>query len=164
MQNLLHKMSALGAVFYARPSAGLMLTGVTGTNGKTSCAQLLAQLNSLAGKRAAMLGTMGYGVVDADAQCQLHDTGMTTPDALRGQQILAQLKAEAVQAVAMEVSSHSLEQGRVAALNFDVALFTNISRDHLDYHGTMAAYAKAKSKLFCFNGLKAAVINIDDYF
>ncbi|GAA6152340.1 UDP-N-acetylmuramoyl-L-alanyl-D-glutamate--2,6-diaminopimelate ligase [Pseudoteredinibacter isoporae] len=164
ISNLLQKMSRIAANFYSEPSTALSLVAFTGTNGKTSCSQLYAQLQALLGKRAAMLGTMGYGEVSRSADVTLQDTGMTTPDALRAQAILAELRETGVQSVAMEVSSHSLVQGRVAAVDFDVAVFTNISRDHLDYHGNMAAYAKAKAKLFAFKGLTAAVLNLDDEY
>ncbi|WP_299976388.1 UDP-N-acetylmuramoyl-L-alanyl-D-glutamate--2,6-diaminopimelate ligase [uncultured Pseudoteredinibacter sp.] len=161
---LLHKMSRIAANFYAEPSTALSVVGFTGTNGKTSCTQLFAQLQALLGQRAAMLGTMGYGEVDRKAKMTLQDTGMTTPDAIRAQAILAELREAGMQSVAMEVSSHSLMQGRVAAVDFDIAVFTNLSRDHLDYHGSMAAYAKAKAKLFTFKGLSAAVLNLDDEY
>lgn len=164
ISNLLQKMSRIAANFHSDPSTALSLVAFTGTNGKTSCSQLYAQLQALLGKRAAMLGTMGYGEVSRSADVKLQDTGMTTPDALRAQSILAELCETGIQSVAMEVSSHSLVQGRVAAVDFDIAVFTNISRDHLDYHGDMAAYAKAKAKLFAFKGLAAAVLNLDDEY
>lgn len=162
--NLLHKMSRIAGNFYAEPSTALSITAFTGTNGKTSCSQLYAQLQALLGARAAMIGTMGYGEVDASADIKLHDTGMTTPDAFRAQAILAELREAGTQSVAMEVSSHSLVQGRVASVDFDFAVFTNISRDHLDYHGSMAAYAKAKSSLFTYKSLSSSVLNLDDEY
>jgi len=164
VQNLLLKLSFLAANFYGHPTQSIRVCAITGTNGKTSCSQLLAQLLTLSGQSAAMLGTMGYGKVDAQAQLQLVDTGMTTPGAVSCQKIFADLKSDGVDHLAIEVSSHSLEQGRVAAAEFDVAIFTNLSRDHLDYHGDMASYGAAKAQLFDYESLQAGVINIDDSF
>src|SRR5690606_11066265 len=131
--------------------------GVTGTNGKTSVSQMIAQaLNGLQ-QRCGVIGTLGSGIPGA-----LLDHGMTTPDALAVQAQLASLLAQGAERVCMEVSSHALEQGRVAALQFDVGVFTNLSRDHLDYHGDMASYGAAKARLFSQS--RAAVINLDDSF
>ncbi len=155
------QLSAISARFYADPSAHLAVTGVTGTNGKTTCSQLLAQLFQLLGDTAGVMGTLGWGPVGV-ADEALVDTGMTTPDAIHTQQILAALRGQGVQRVAMEVSSHSLVQQRVAAVHFDTAIFTNLSRDHLDYHGTMENYRAAKAQLFAQSGLRRAIINRDD--
>lgn len=143
--------------FYGQPSAAMNMIALTGTNGKTSCAQWLAQLLTALQQRCAMMGTLGVGFVDA-----MQETGFTTPQAIEVHRLLAEVKAQGAQAVAMEVSSHALEQGRVNGVAFDVALFTNLSRDHLDYHGSMAAYEAAKTRLFTWQGLRAAVINTDD--
>jgi UDP-N-acetylmuramoyl-L-alanyl-D-glutamate--2,6-diaminopimelate ligase len=154
--------SAVGAVadfLYGSPSHDLWMVGVTGTNGKTSCAHWIAHALDAGGRRAAILGTLGNGFVGA-----LAPTSSTTPDACVLHEVLAQLKSAGAAAVAMEVSSHGLDQGRVNGVAFDVALFTNLSRDHLDYHGTMAAYGAAKARLFAWPGLRAAVINVDDAF
>ncbi|WP_150699409.1 UDP-N-acetylmuramoyl-L-alanyl-D-glutamate--2,6-diaminopimelate ligase [Pandoraea terrae] len=147
----------LAALWYGEPSDTLLTLGVTGTNGKTSCSQWLAQLLSKCGMRSAVIGTLGSGFPG-----HLTVTGFTTPDAVQLQRSLSDLRAQGAAAVAMEVSSHGLYQGRVAGVAFDVAVFTNLTQDHLDYHGTMAAYEAAKTRLFDWPGLKAAVINRDD--
>ena len=131
--------------------------GVTGTNGKTSTVQLLAQAWTLLGTRAAPIGTLGAGLYG-----HVVPTGFTTPLVLQMHQLLAELRDAGAQALAMEVSSHALDQGRVAGVHFDVGVFTNLTRDHLDYHGDMASYGAAKAKLFGWPGLRAAVINLDD--
>lgn len=157
---LSRRVSGIAAAFYGRPSERLNVIGITGTNGKTTCSHLLAQLfNSLAVK-TAVVGTLGYGV--PGSQSGLVDTGLTTPDAITNQAILAELLDAGVRAVAMEVSSHSLEQGRVESVRLRGGVFTNLSRDHLDYHGSMAAYQAAKVKLFKTPNLEFAVINLDD--
>ena len=153
---------ALGAIadlIYGRPSQALWIAGITGTNGKTSCSQWIAQCLDLCGRRAAVIGTLGNGLVGA-----LVPAESTTPDAAQVHEALARFKAAGATAVAMEASSHGLDQGRVNAVAFDVALFTNLTRDHLDYHGTMAAYGAAKARLFTWPGLSTSVINADDAF
>jgi UDP-N-acetylmuramoyl-L-alanyl-D-glutamate--2,6-diaminopimelate ligase len=153
---------ALGAIadhVYGHPSRELWMVGVTGTNGKTSCAHWIAAGLDAAGRRSALLGTLGNGMWGA-----LQPATNTTPDAAELHETLRALKSAGAETVSMEVSSHGLDQGRVNAVAFDVALFTNLSRDHLDYHGTMAAYGAAKSKLFRWPGLRVAVINADDAF
>lgn len=159
IDGLREQVGEIAARFHGRPSESLHMVGITGTNGKTSCVQLLAQALTLLGHRAASIGTLGAGV-----HGQLHEGERTTPDALTVQRLLAEFRDADVSHVAMEVSSHALEQGRVAAVEFEVATFTNLSRDHLDYHGSMQAYGEAKAKLFAWPGLRAAVINIDDAF
>jgi UDP-N-acetylmuramoyl-L-alanyl-D-glutamate--2,6-diaminopimelate ligase len=145
--------------FFGRPSQAMRVIGVTGTNGKTSTVQLLAQALQHLGHRAATIGTLGAGL-----HGQLREGERTTPDAIAVQQLFAEFRRDGATHVAMEVSSHALEQGRVAATAFEVAAFTNLTRDHLDYHGSMEAYGAAKAKLFVWPGLKAAAINIDDAF
>jgi UDP-N-acetylmuramoyl-L-alanyl-D-glutamate--2,6-diaminopimelate ligase len=145
--------------FFGRPSQAMRVIGVTGTNGKTSTVQLLAQALEHLGHRAATIGTLGAGL-----HGQLREGERTTPDAIAVQQLFAEFRRDGASHVAMEVSSHALEQGRVAATAFEVAAFTNLTRDHLDYHGSMEAYGAAKAKLFVWPGLKAAAINIDDAF
>jgi UDP-N-acetylmuramoyl-L-alanyl-D-glutamate--2,6-diaminopimelate ligase len=145
--------------FYQRPSASLSIVGVTGTNGKTTCAYLLAQALERLGTAAAYMGTVGWGRIG-----QLARPTHTTPDAVAVHRSLAELKAQGVRAVAMEVSSHALDQGRVDGVTFHAAAFTNLTRDHLDYHATMQAYGDAKARLFAVHGLKEAVINIGDAF
>jgi UDP-N-acetylmuramoyl-L-alanyl-D-glutamate--2,6-diaminopimelate ligase len=153
------QVSEIAARFYDRPSESMRMVGVTGTNGKTSCVQLLAQALTLLGHRAASIGTLGAGV-----HGQLHEGERTTPDAISVQAQLAAFRDDKVSHVAMEVSSHALEQGRVGAVDFEVAAFTNLTRDHLDYHGSMEAYGAAKAKLFAWPGLRSAAINVDDAF
>jgi UDP-N-acetylmuramoyl-L-alanyl-D-glutamate--2,6-diaminopimelate ligase len=155
------KLSEIAGRLYADPSDQLLLTGVTGTNGKTTCSHLLGQLFSLMGSPAGVMGTLGCGVV-TDGCADFQSTGMTTPDAITTQSVLAEYVARDIKYVAMEVSSHSLDQFRVQALSFDTAVFTNFSRDHLDYHGDLVSYASAKMQLFAMPGLSHAVINVDD--
>ena len=149
----------IAARFHGEPSLQLRVLGVTGTNGKTSSVQLLAQALELLGHRAASIGTLGAGL-----HGQIQAGERTTPDAIQLQALLAQFRDAGADHVAMEVSSHALEQGRVNAVNFSLALFTNLTRDHLDYHGTMQAYGAAKARLFGWPGLAHAVINVDDEF
>lgn len=166
IENLSEYVSDIAGVFYGHPSKQIAITAITGTNGKTTCSRLYAELiEILSNNAAAFVGTLGYGMagttVDADIPA-LGQTGLTTPDAVAMQRILAELESKGAGTVAMEVSSHSLVQRRVAGLQIDTAVFTNLSRDHLDYHGDLASYAAAKSRLFAMSGLKNAVINIDD--
>ncbi|MEN8174665.1 MAG: UDP-N-acetylmuramoyl-L-alanyl-D-glutamate--2,6-diaminopimelate ligase [Pseudomonadota bacterium] len=148
----------LASRFYGDPSRALKVIGVTGTNGKTSCTHFLAQ--ALQGDPGcALIGTLGNGFPG-----RLEAATHTTPDAVRVQAILARFRGEGADSVAMEVSSHALHQGRIAGVAVDVAVFTNLTRDHLDYHHSMEAYAEAKSRLFGVDGLQAAVINSDDEF
>jgi UDP-N-acetylmuramoyl-L-alanyl-D-glutamate--2,6-diaminopimelate ligase len=147
------KLGDIAARFYGAPSGTIDVIGITGTNGKTSCSQFLSQLLDDCG----IIGTLGWGEWG-----KLRKTLNTTPDALETQRILAQLLKEQKQVVAMEVSSHGLEQGRVNGVNFKGAVFTNISRDHLDYHGTMEAYLQAKLALLNKPGMAFVVVNLDD--
>jgi len=144
---------------YGAPSKKLWMVGVTGTNGKTTCSHWIARSLNELGRKSALLGTLGNGLPGA-----LQPTMNTTPEAISVHSLLAEYVAQGVQAVAMEVSSHALAQGRVSAVNYDVALLTNLSRDHLDYHGDMDSYATAKRKLFDWAQLKHAVLNLDDAF
>ncbi|GAB6140239.1 UDP-N-acetylmuramoyl-L-alanyl-D-glutamate--2,6-diaminopimelate ligase [Methylosoma difficile] len=148
-------LGEMAARFYGQPSQQLDVIGITGTNGKTSCSQFLSQMLDACG----IIGTLGWG-----SWGELHKTVNTTPDALAVQSMLAALAAQQKRTVAMEVSSHGLDQGRVNGVVFKGAVFTNISRDHLDYHGTMEAYLKAKLKLLTKPGLQFAVINMDDSY
>jgi UDP-N-acetylmuramoyl-L-alanyl-D-glutamate--2,6-diaminopimelate ligase len=145
--------------FFSWPSSQLRITGITGTNGKTTCAFLLAQCLEHLGTAAAYIGTIGWGRPSA-----LAEPTHTTPDVVTVHRTLSQLRASGVRDVAMEVSSHALDQGRVDAVRFNVAAFTNLTRDHLDYHQTMAAYGAAKSKLFQLAELAHIVLNIGDEF
>jgi UDP-N-acetylmuramoyl-L-alanyl-D-glutamate--2,6-diaminopimelate ligase len=159
IENLREHVGEIAARFFDRPSSALHVIGVTGTNGKTSIVQLLASALQSLGACAATIGTLGAGLVGA-----IEPGERTTPDAVSVQALLAQFLRGAATHVAMEVSSHALEQGRVNAIEFEVAVFTNLTRDHLDYHGTMENYGAAKRKLFAWPDLRAAVINIDDAF
>ena len=141
------------------PSSTLRIVGVTGTNGKTTTAYLLAQCLEKLGATAAYIGTIGIGRPAALAAPK-----HTTPDAISVHRILAQLRSAGVREVAMEVSSHALAQGRVAGVRFDTAAFTNLTRDHLDYHGSMENYGAAKKKLLVLPDLKHVVVNIGDAF
>ena len=145
--------------FFGAPSAQMMVVGVTGTNGKTTCAWLLAAALSASGRSCAYLGTLGAGLAG-----QVVPGTHTTPDAVTLQRQLRQLRDAGAAAVAMEVSSHALDQQRCAGVRFQIAAFTNLSRDHLDYHGDMRAYAVAKGALFDWPTLGARVINVDDEF
>jgi UDP-N-acetylmuramoyl-L-alanyl-D-glutamate--2,6-diaminopimelate ligase len=153
------RMGAMAEQFDGRPSHAMTRVGVTGTSGKTSTVQLLAQALSLLGTPAGTIGTLGAGL-----HGEAVATGFTTPLVLQMHELLAQLRDAGARAVAMEVSSHALDQGRVDAVHYDVAVFTNLTRDHLDYHGDMASYGAAKARLFVRPGLRAAVVNIDDPF
>jgi UDP-N-acetylmuramoyl-L-alanyl-D-glutamate--2,6-diaminopimelate ligase len=153
------RMGAMADQFHGHPSQTMTMVGVTGTNGKTSTVQLLAQAWQRLGTRSGSIGTLGVGLYG-----DVVPTGFTTPLVLQTHALLAQLRDAGAQAVAMEVSSHALDQGRVDAVHFDVAVFTNLTRDHLDYHGDMARYGAAKARLFATPGLKSAVVNLDDAF
>jgi UDP-N-acetylmuramoyl-L-alanyl-D-glutamate--2,6-diaminopimelate ligase len=137
----------------------LRITGITGTNGKTTCAYLLAQCLERLGLPAAYIGTIGWGLPQT-----LAEPTHTTPDVVTVHRELAQLRTSGVREVAMEVSSHALDQGRVDGVRFHVAAFTNLTRDHLDYHESMAAYGAAKSRLFQMPELKHIVLNIGDEY
>lgn len=155
VENLGIKLGELATRFYSDPSQFMTVIGITGTNGKTSCSQFLSQMLNDCG----IIGTLGWGEWG-----KLNKTLNTTPDALAIQKILAELLKNKKCTVAMEVSSHGLEQGRVNGVKFKGAVFTNISRDHLDYHGTMDAYVQAKLELLNKPGLVFAVVNLDDIY
>ena len=158
LENLADHIGELAARFYHHPSTKLAVLGVTGTNGKTSVSHFLAQaLESRT--QCAVIGTLGWGYLE-----RLNTTANTTPDAITIQRQLASFVNDGVDAVAIEVSSHGLQQGRVSCVQFEGAVFTNLTHDHLDYHGSMAAYGDAKLELFRVPGLKFAVLNLDDAF
>ena len=159
LSGLRARLGFIASRFYGAPSHELFVVGVTGTDGKTSCTHFLAEAFSEPGCPGALLGTIGYGPFG-----QLKPATHTTPDALVIQRELAELRDAGLRRVAMEVSSHGLHQGRVSGVDFDVAVFTNLSRDHLDYHGDLAAYGNAKRLLFQAPDLRAAVINGGDPF
>ena len=145
--------------FFGEPSRRLTVAGITGTNGKTTCAWLLAQALTRCGAPTAYLGTLGVGL-----PLRLAPLPHTTPDAVTVHRQLAALEAAGARCVSMEVSSHALDQQRVNGVRFRTAAFTNLSRDHLDYHGTMEAYGTAKARLFDWPGLAQRIINVDDPF
>ncbi len=152
-------LGQIAARFYQQPADSLFMVGVTGTDGKTSTTHFIAEALGQAGEPAAVLGTLGIGK-PGDLRKATH----TTPDAIHVHGHLRGLLAAGFGTVAMEVSSHALDQGRVNAVGFDVAVLTNLTRDHLDYHGTVEAYAEAKRRLFHWQGLRHAVLNLDDAF
>jgi len=149
----------IASVVYGRPSARLWMVGVTGTNGKTSCSHWIAQALKRLDTKCGVVGTLGSGFPG-----KLEPLENTTPDAVWLQGRLRDFVRQKASAVAMEVSSHGLVQDRVCGVEFDVALLTNLTRDHLDYHGTMRSYRSAKARLFRLPGLKSAVLNLDDRF
>jgi UDP-N-acetylmuramoyl-L-alanyl-D-glutamate--2,6-diaminopimelate ligase len=159
VDDLKQKAGEIASHVYGRPSARLWMVGVTGTNGKTSCSHWIAQTLSRTGRRCGVIGTLGSGWPG-----KLEPLGNTTPDAVWLQGRLRDYTRQRTRAVSMEVSSHGLVQGRLSGVDFDVALLTNLTRDHLDYHGTMRAYRSAKARLFRWPALEWAVLNLDDAF
>lgn len=157
VRDLLHQVGYLADEVLNHPSRSLFVVGVTGTNGKTSTTHWIAQTLSQLGQPCAVIGTLGNGFPQ-----QLQYTQNTTPVAIRTQTLLAEMSEQQAVAVSMEVSSHALVQGRVNGVAFDVALFTNLTRDHLDYHGDMDSYAASKRCLFDWPTLVQSVINLDD--
>ncbi|HKI74084.1 MAG TPA: UDP-N-acetylmuramoyl-L-alanyl-D-glutamate--2,6-diaminopimelate ligase [Pseudomonadales bacterium] len=145
--------------FFGNPSASMRTIAVTGTNGKTSCSHFIAAALQMAGTRCGVIGTLGFGMPG-----HLDGATLTTPDAISLQRRLADLKSFDCDAVAIEASSHGLVQGRLNGTSIDVGVFTNITRDHLDYHQTFEDYKQAKQRLFTWPGLTGAVINRDDEF
>jgi UDP-N-acetylmuramoyl-L-alanyl-D-glutamate--2,6-diaminopimelate ligase len=148
--------------FFASPSRHVRIAGITGTNGKTTTAWLLAQALEHAGLRAAYGGTLGWGRPRGEPGGRLDSATHTTPDCIEAHRRISDLHAAGARALAMEVSSHALAQDRIAAVRFDTAVFTNLSRDHLDYHADMQAYGEAKARLFGLSGLQHRVVNVGD--
>ncbi|MFM9836374.1 MAG: UDP-N-acetylmuramoyl-L-alanyl-D-glutamate--2,6-diaminopimelate ligase [Methylophilaceae bacterium] len=159
IKNLRQHVGTIADQFYGKPSNKLWCIGVTGTNGKTSITQWLSQCFNFISRKTAVIGTLGNGLPN-----QLTPTQNTTPDAVLLQSMLSDYLKANVEIVAMEVSSHGLDQGRVNGVHFDVAVLSNLTRDHLDYHGSYEKYAAAKRRLFVSNHLKLAVLNADDAF
>ncbi len=157
IENLRLRICEIAGSVFGNPSESLWMAGVTGTNGKTSVSQWIAAALDGLGRRSAVLGTLGNGLVGERSEGR-----NTTPDPIVLQRLLADYLRRGARCVAMEVSSHGLDQGRVAGIRFDAAIFTNLTRDHLDYHGTMERYAQAKYRLFEARGLTHAVVNADD--
>ncbi|HET9679913.1 MAG TPA: UDP-N-acetylmuramoyl-L-alanyl-D-glutamate--2,6-diaminopimelate ligase [Gammaproteobacteria bacterium] len=158
--DLAKKVGQIAARFYGEPANSLRVTGITGTNGKTSCAHLLAQALTRDNAVCGVLGTLGQGIYHLDSPLQ--PGTHTTPNPVAVQSLLADFVTQDASFAAMEVSSHALDQGRVSGLRFHTAVFTNLTHDHLDYHGDLLHYASAKQKLFLSDGLRHAVINADD--
>jgi UDP-N-acetylmuramoyl-L-alanyl-D-glutamate--2,6-diaminopimelate ligase len=159
VDRLTHRAGEIAARFFGEPTRQIMTTGITGTDGKTSTAWLLTQAFEQLGRPCAYLGTLGYGRIG-----QLQAATHTTPDPVSLQQNFARLRDEGVTAAAMEVSSHALDQDRVAGVHFCSVILTNITRDHLDYHGTVENYAAAKRKLFEGKGVQTLIFNRDDSY
>jgi UDP-N-acetylmuramoyl-L-alanyl-D-glutamate--2,6-diaminopimelate ligase len=155
--NLRRRAGEVASHVYGRPSSRLWMIGITGTNGKTSCSQWIAQSLTRPGRRCAVVGTLGCGFPGA-----LEASINTTPDAVWLHGALSDFLRRGARSVSMEVSSHGLAQHRLAGVEFDVALLTNVTRDHLDYHGTMRSYRATKAKLFRWPALGCAVLNFDD--
>ena len=167
VDHLRQALSGIAGRFYAEPSVGIPLIGITGTNGKTSCVQLLAQALAHLDKPCGVMGTLGYGLMakqQGAVTAELTTTGLTTPDGIATQGICAELSGRGAHCIAMEVSSHAMAQHRVAGLDINTAVFTNLTHDHLDYHGSMAAYGAAKASLFALPSVSVAVVNRDDDF
>ena len=159
VEDLRSRISEIAGHVYGNPSESLWMAGVTGTNGKTSVSQWIAAALDRAGRRSAVIGTLGNGLVGERTEAK-----NTTPDPIVLQRLLAEYLRRGARNVAMEVSSHGLDQGRVSGIKYDAAIFTNLTRDHLDYHGSMEAYAEAKAKLFTAHGLQHRIVNVDDEF
>ncbi|MFN2643906.1 MAG: UDP-N-acetylmuramoyl-L-alanyl-D-glutamate--2,6-diaminopimelate ligase [Burkholderiales bacterium] len=159
VHGLKRQAGVLAGRFYGEPSQSLWVCGVTGTNGKTSSSHWIAAALEASGVHAGVIGTLGSGFPGS-----LRDLGNTTPDALELQATLKDLRSAGAAVIAMEVSSHGLVQGRVNGVRFACAVFTNLSHDHLDYHGSMQAYGEAKAELFAMPGLQHVVLNLDDDF
>ena len=157
--DLAAQLSLIAGNFYDHPSRKLDCIAITGTNGKTSISQFLAQALEILGKRAAIMGTMGIGTIG-----NLQPSHLTTADAITVQQILASFVEQGIEYVALEASSHALDQSRLEFIELNSAHFTNLTHEHLDYHQTMEAYGEAKAKLFSSAFLDRAVINVDDDF
>ncbi|MCW9047056.1 MAG: UDP-N-acetylmuramoyl-L-alanyl-D-glutamate--2,6-diaminopimelate ligase [Gammaproteobacteria bacterium] len=159
VRGLQEKLGEMASRFYGKPSEKMFISGVTGTDGKTSVSHFIAQAMKQAYGLSAVIGTLGNGLID-----DLQESSHTTPDVINLQKMLADFYENGVEHVAMEVSSHGLDQKRVANVDFDVAVLTNLSRDHLDYHGDIESYKQAKKKLFTENNSKSLVLNVDDAF
>lgn len=169
VENLPERVSQIAGYFFNEPSKKIHLIGITGTNGKTTCSLMAAQMLALLQQKSAVIGTLGYGLLDATVIAPLSQqinlltsTGLTTPDPVTLQRLLDELNQQGASSAAVEVSSHSLQQKRVAGLQFSTAIFTNLTQDHLDYHGDLVSYGNVKAQLLQMPGLRTAVINLDD--
>ena len=169
IDNLPARVSEIAGRFFGEPSKKIPLIGITGTNGKTTCSLLAAQMLARLQQKSAVIGTIGYGLLDTKAIAPLAQqisllasTGLTTPDPISLQRMLNELVSAGAASIAIEVSSHSLQQQRVAGLHFSCAIFTNLTQDHLDYHGDLQRYGNAKALLLQMPKLQTAIINLDD--
>ncbi|QYH34483.1 UDP-N-acetylmuramoyl-L-alanyl-D-glutamate--2,6-diaminopimelate ligase [Salinibacterium sp. M195] len=151
-------IGVMADAFVEHPSAAMKVVGITGTNGKTSTVHLLAQAWALLGTKSATIGTLGAGVTGE----RRINMGMTTPQVTAVHHFLDDFRRAGVESVAMEISSHALEQRRVDGVEFDIVAFSNLTRDHLDYHGSMEEYAAQKAKIFTLSGVTTALLNLDD--
>jgi len=163
VEKLSTRIGKIAARFFDYPAAAFSLIGITGTNGKTSCCQFMGECLTLLGYKSGISGTLGYGIYGTPYTYDEHGPG-TTPDAIKVQTIFEEVRIQNAGFMIMEVSSHGLTQKRVNVNEFNVAVFTNLSRDHLDYHGGMTAYGEEKRKLFLSPELEVAVVNLDDMF
>jgi UDP-N-acetylmuramoyl-L-alanyl-D-glutamate--2,6-diaminopimelate ligase len=159
MDDLKKYIGGIAAEFYNFPSKNIQIIGVTGTNGKTSTCFYIAEMLNGLGIKTAVIGTTGYGLPD-----NLTELENTTPGSVEQQKIFAELRSDDIEAVAMEVSSHALAQGRVADVEIDAAVYTNLSQDHLDYHNDMEDYANAKKMIFFIPSVKYVSLNVDDVY
>ena len=159
VQDLADKIGEIANRFYDRPSTAVAVLGVTGTNGKSTVAWMLAQALTRLGRTCGYSGTLGYGVDELDV-----DDSMTSPDVIELNRRLAAFRDAGAACAAVEVSSHALDQGRVDGIAFDTTMFTNLSRDHLDYHGDMQAYGEAKAKLFIDCPASRRIVSLDSDF
>ena len=164
VSDLKNAAGAIASLWYGQPDQDLFVVAVTGTNGKTSCTQWLGQALSRHAQPTSVIGTLGIGLFKNGACNDFEITGYTTPDPVQLQRSLAEQKHQGAQALAIEASSIGIDQGRMNGLHIDVAVLTNFTRDHLDYHGDMAAYEAAKASLFDWPDLSHAVLNLDDAF
>lgn len=156
---LAQQIGEIAARFYGRPAESMKIIGVTGTNGKTSCTHFVAEILQSHAIQCGIIGTLGSGLYG-----RLGTAGLTTPDAVTLQSLLAEFKQQHTAAIAMEVSSHSIDQGRINAIPFEIGVFTNLSQDHLDYHGDMQSYAAVKHRFLAAAATKRLVINADDAY
>lgn len=161
INNLPQLISFIAGEFYHHPSKSMQMIGITGTSGKTSCSHLLAHALRALGAQSGVIGTLGYGMIDSKLH---HEDLHTTPDPISLQADLAELYAKGAKVVTMEVSSHALKQNRARNIKFDIGIFTNLTRDHLDYHPNMADYGASKRLLFMMPSMRYGIFNLDDEF
>ncbi len=166
VENLASQISSIAARFFNKPADHFSLIGITGTNGKTSACQFIAQSVASLNHICGTSGTLGYGIYAKESLQSEISSGApgTTPDPITVQRIFSEMLQQNADTMVMEVSSHGLKQGRVCVNEFDMAVFTNLTRDHLDYHHSMSAYGEEKLKLFRGAGLSSVVLNMDDLF